>query len=180
MFEEVKKLDSNFNENKFKGYADNVFIQIHTAITKRNILAIRHFVSDTVYNQLNEKITYLKNNKLIQFYDELNVASTNIIKVKIIEDEIFIMVEISFKYIDYTIDENNKIVKGYQEFRPYDKYILTFRRLLNVNEIKYTNCCNGCGNNLDINNSGVCEYCGTIYNLNSHNFILYSMELKSL
>ena len=38
--------------------------------------------------------------------------------------------------------------------------------------------CAGCGASIDVNASGICPYCGTVYNQEDKNWILSSMNLE--
>ena len=40
------------------------------------------------------------------------------------------------------------------------------------------NKCPGCGASIDVNASGICPYCGTVYNQEDKNWILSSMNLE--
>ena len=37
--------------------------------------------------------------------------------------------------------------------------------------------CPGCGASLDLNKTGVCEYCGTIFNLEKYDWVITYMDL---
>ena len=178
MFDELRRIDSNFSVDKFKGYIDNIFVQILSSIMKKKISGIKHFVSDDVFLEIEKRVTNLENENLIQFYDELNVSRTDILSINIEDDSIFIKVCILSKYMDYIIDENDHMVSGHNEFRIEKNYYLTFKRKKIIEKQKSARYCPRCGSNIDVNNNGMCDYCGAIYNLDDYDFILCSMEVN--
>lgn len=161
-----------FNDVKFLSYVDNVFIKILHAIMFNKLDTIDHFVSDSVYNRLTEKVNKLKKNNLIQMYEMTNVKESNITKKEILDDKTVIEVSLTGRYVDYIMNNDNKIIEGNDENRIEQKYILTFEKNNNAKTQKISRKCPGCGANMDINNSGKCEYCGSIYDLENYDFIL--------
>jgi len=53
---------------------------------------------------------------------------------------------------------------------------LTFEKNKNTSTQPEARKCPSCGSNMDVNNSGKCEYCGTIYNLEDYEWILTEMK----
>ena len=80
--DEILKYEPEFTEAKFKTYADNIFIQLHLALVTKELENIKHFVSDEVYNKYQSKLDELNKKHLIQMYDEINVAQTDILSYK--------------------------------------------------------------------------------------------------
>ena len=73
--------DKDFTEAKFKTKADNIYIQIFTAIMKQDLERIKHFVSEDLYIKLEQVVQKLQDQNLIQMYGELNVTDTSIVKI---------------------------------------------------------------------------------------------------
>ncbi len=171
------KEDVNFSEAKFKAKVDNVFIQTYTAVMKQDLQKVKHFLSNEVYEKYNKKIQNLQNKNQIQIYDELNVSDTNIINISELEDKFVIEVSLLTKYLDYIIaKDTRKYISGDKECRVEKRLKLTFSKIKNAKQQQAARVCPGCGANMDINKSGVCEYCGTIYTLKEYDWILDSIN----
>lgn len=175
---EILKYDKDFSESKFITYVNNVFIQIYTALMTKEIENIQHFVTDDVYRQLKQKVDILNQKGLIQMYDELNVAQTDILHYQIEDNQMIIQVMILSRYLDYLVDLEGNYVSGNQDSRVSRNYYLTFTKKIDFQTVGTVNKCPGCGASIDVNASGICPYCGTVYNQEDKSWILSSMKME--
>mgnify|MGYP004481370857 FL=1 len=175
---EILKYDQDFSESKFITYVNNVFIQIYTALMTKEIENIKHFVTDDVYEQLKQKVDILNQKGLIQMYDELNVARTDILHYQIEDHQMIIQVMILSRYLDYLIDLEGNYVSGNRDSRVSRNNYLTFMKKIDFQTVGTVNKCPGCGASIDVNASGICPYCGTVYNQEDKNWILSSMKME--
>ena len=175
---EILKYDSEFSESKFKTYVDNVFIQLHMAVVTKELENVKHFLSDEVYNLYKQKVDNLTQRHLIQMYDEINVAQTEILNYQVTNTDMIIKVYILSRYLDYLMDEDGNYVSGDTDVRSERANYLTFTKKINHKEMGYVRKCPGCGASIDVNASGKCAYCGTIYNLDDKDWVLTSIETK--
>ena len=106
----IIEYDKNFNEAIFLGNVENIFAKYHYAQVFKDIDRIRHFISSDLQKQLEIRINSLGDN--IQFYDELNLSQTKIIKTELTDDKIIIYVSTLIKYLDYVMDVNDRIITG--------------------------------------------------------------------
>ena len=175
---EILKYDPEFTESKFKTYADNVFIQLHLALVTKELENVKHFLSDEVYNIYSQRLNELNSKHLIQMYDEINVAQTDILEYKVTNTDMIIKVFIVSRYLDYLMGEDGNYVSGDQDVRSERANYLTFTKKINHLETGSVRKCPGCGASIDVNASGKCAYCGTIYNLKDKDWVLTSIETR--
>ena len=155
----------DFNEAMFKTKVDNIFVKLYTCIMKGNLTDVRHFISEELYNNYINKINELISHNKRQMYDEINVKNTMIINMKILEDKEIIDVEIVSRYMDYIIDINTgDLISGDDTRRIERRNILRFEKKLNTKDFGIVRKCPGCGASINVNNTGKCEYCDTIFN----------------
>lgn len=174
---ELIKLDPTFSESKFKTKIDNIFVMLHFSLMTKNLSRVDHFISDEVYNEFNERLNKLNQNNQIQMFDELNVKSTEIQNIEIADTEFIIKVKLISRYMDYIIDaDSRKLIKGNNTFRIEKTNILTFKKRRNFKIQDSVRKCPSCGANMNINNTGKCEYCGTIYNTEDYDWILTDIQ----
>ena len=114
---EILKYDPEFTESKFKTYVDNVFIQLHMAVVTKELENIKHFVSDEVYNKYQKIVDDLSGRHLIQMYDEINVAQTDILGYRVTDTDMIIEVNLISRYLDYLMDEDGNYVSGDTDVR---------------------------------------------------------------
>lgn len=169
----------DFNEAMFKTKVDNIFVKLYTCIMKGNLTDVRHFISEELYNNYINKINELISHNKRQMYDEINVKNTMIINRKILEDKEIIDVEIVSRYMDYIIDINTgDLISGDDTRRIERSNILRFEKKLNTKDFGIVRKCPGCGASINVNNTGKCEYCDTIFNLDDYDYILVSINVN--
>ena len=169
----------DFNEAMFKTKVDNIFVKLYTCIMKGDLTDVRHFISEELYNNYINKINVLISHNKRQMYDEINVKNTMIINRKILEDKEIIDVEIVSRYMDYIIDINTgDLISGDDTRRIERRNILRFEKKLNTKDFGIVRKCPGCGASINVNNTGKCEYCDTIFNLDDYDYILVSINVN--
>lgn len=167
-----------FNEAMFKTKVDNIFVKLYTCIMKGNLIDVRHFISDELYNYYTNKINELTKFNKRQMYDEINVKNTSIINRSILDDKEVIDVEIISRYMDYIIDiDTGDLISGDDTRRIEKRNILRFEKKLNTKDFGLVRKCPGCGASINVNNTGKCEYCDTIFNLEDYDYILISINI---
>ena len=169
----------DFNEAMFKTKVDNIFVKLYTCIMKGDLTDVRHFISEELYNNYINKINELISHNKRQMYDEINVKNTMTINRKILEDKEIIDVEIVSRYMDYIIDINTgDLISGDDTRRIERRNILRFEKKLNTKDFGIVRKCPGCGASINVNNTGKCEYCDTIFNLDDYDYILVSINVN--
>lgn len=169
----------DFNEAMFKTKVDNIFVKLYTCIMKGDLTDVRHFISEELYNNYINKINELISHNKRQMYDEINVKNTMIINRKILEDKEIIDVEIVSRYMDYIIDINTgDLISGDDTRRIERSNILRFEKKLNTKDFGIVRKCPGCGASINVNNTGKCEYCDTIFSLDDYDYILVSINVN--
>lgn len=179
MLNELIKLDNTFSESKFLTKVDNIFVMLHISLMTNNLERVKHFISEDIYNEFNKRLNKLNQDNQIQMFDELNVKSTEIENVEITDENFIINVKLTSRYMDYIIDKTTKkLINGNNTNRVQKENFLTFTKRRNSKEQGAIRKCPSCGANMDINNTGKCKYCGTIYNNSDYDYILTSIETK--
>jgi len=175
--EELAKLDSSFNESMFITKVNNMFVKFLTSIMMDRLPEVKHFVTDNVYEFGNMIINGAKNNGNRQMFDELNVKDTTIKTITLYEDFYKVNVYLQSRYLDYIISlDDGNYVSGNNSSRKQVDYniILTKKRVTKNQDIVRK--CPNCGASINVNASGKCEYCGSIYNLEDYDWVIASLE----
>ncbi|MCI9434635.1 MAG: TIM44-like domain-containing protein [Bacilli bacterium] len=179
MLNELIRLDNTFSESKFKTKVDNIFVMLHISLMTNNLDRVKHFISNKVFNNFNERLNNLNNNNQIQMFDELNVKSTEIQNIEITNDNFIITVKLTSRYMDYVINKDTKkLISGNNSHRIEKTNILTFTKIRDFKIQDSVRKCPSCSANMNVNNTGKCEYCGTIYNNKDYDWILENIETK--
>ena len=176
MIEEIKEKDNKFSEAKFYTKVDHIFIMILTAIMERDMSSVKHYLSDSIYNRFNELVESYKNDQVIRLFDEMNVASTYIIDYYVNKYGLNIVVKLVSRYMDYFVDENGNFVSGHNEYRIEEPHHITFTKALNTKELGEIIRCPGCGHSLNINETGLCSFCGQTIDMKDYDYIITEID----
>ena len=175
---ELENLDNTFNQAMFITKVNNVFIKFFTAIMADKLDEVDHFISDDVYAFGENKIKQLREKNYRQMYDELNVKDSVIKDISFVNNKYFITVFLQSRYMDYILDLNSgNVVSGNDSARIQVDYMLTFEKFAGATFQGIAKTCQACGAPMDVNNSGKCEYCGSIYKQEAHDWVLSNIEL---
>ena len=171
--EEFANIDNTFNSASFISKCNNIFIKYFTAIMMDNLKEVDHFISDDVYAYGEYILKNLRSQNYRQMYDELNVKSTNLQNIEIINNQYVITVYLESRYLDYIINlQNGNIVEGDNTSRKQVNYRLIFTKNIDTSNQGIVKKCDACGSPMNVNNSGICEYCGSIYKQEKYDWVL--------
>lgn len=175
--EELINKDNTFTESGFIAKVDNTFIMLLSSIMMWDIDRVKHKISNELYDMYSNIINNLKQNNERQMYDELNVKSTSIQKIYETDTEYKIDVLLISRYMDYKIDaQTGNFKSGINTHRIEKNNYLTFCKLKESKQENIVKHCPGCGASVDINNTGICEYCGTSYNTKDYDWVLTEVK----
>ena len=167
----------NFNETDFLGKVSNTFIMILMAIMTDDVKRVEHKVSPSVKEKLLQKTEELNKKNLRQMYDEPNVKNITILSKEEKEDHYEVKVVLTSRYMDYQVNKDTgKYVSGINDERVQKDHYLTFSKIKDAKEQGIAKKCPSCGASIDSNNTGVCPYCGSIYNLKDYDWILTELN----
>ena len=175
--QELVNEDETFSESAFISKVDNTFIMLFSSVMMQDMLRVKHKISDELYNIYKNKVDRLINSNERQMYDELNIKSTNINYVTKSNDKYLIGVNIIARYMDYIVDkETNKYKRGTNDHRIEVTYNLVFEKSVYAKKEGIIKKCSTCGASMDVNNTGKCIYCGSIYNTEKYDWVLVDIR----
>ncbi len=161
----------NFDENMFTSKVINMVVQYFTAIMKNDLEDVKHFIKEQPLEYGMSIVNDMKNKNRRQMYDELNVR--NVVVHNTSEDDNNYIYDISLeaRYLDYQLDlDSGNKVAGNDQRRILRTYELKIIKSKNAKEQGNIRRCPGCGSSLDVNYSGKCPYCGSIYNQEDYDY----------
>lgn len=169
--------DEDFSVSKFKSKVENTFVQIKLSSITGKTEKIKHFVSDEVYNQIRSFVEYNESKNQIQMYEELNVANIDIVSIDEFENKFVLKVRLHSKAYDYLIDKSSKrVISGDTRDRKERYHMIEFTKLKNAKLFGAVRKCQSCGASMDINKTGRCNYCGSIFKLERYDWVITSLE----
>lgn len=174
---ELMEKDKSFSEAMFITKVNNMFIMLCTAIMTNDLNRVKHYISDELEKRYEKKLNILNENNERQMYDELNTKETYIQSIKVEDDKAIVDVVLLARYMDYIVNkETGTFKRGNNSSRTIKKYNLRLVKKMDGythgNVIK----CYNCGADVDVNNSGVCPYCRSVFNEEKHDWVIESIN----
>ena len=166
------------DETLIKTKIDHIFVKLYTGMTLGNLRDVQHFLSDAVYQKYENILEERKAKNQKQIYDEINVKNSRITKVEEQDDKVIVHIELISRYMDYILDiSSGKILFGTDQKRVEKTNYITLEKQKNGKEINGVRKCPSCGASMNINQTGVCEFCHRVYPLEEYDFIVTSIEV---
>lgn len=177
----LKEKDPAFNEPALLERIGNLYVQMQDAWQSKNWEPMRAFMTDALFNQMARQLDELKQQGLTNYVDRIAVLDSFISRYYQEDDNDVLVIRLSTRICDYTVkDETGEVVRGSKTrelFMTYDWKLIRQkdRKTLQQGDMTTVNCPN-CGAPLSINQSGQCEYCGSVITLSDHDWALSAIK----
>lgn len=172
--EELKEKDRDFNSSVFISKVNIAVKKIYYAVSLNQLDMCDCFVSDRVLETLKEKIKKAYDIGLRINYNDVNVE-TEIREISIVDNcyQIDVMCDIKrIKY--YTYLNDNSVAKGDPNYSMSVFHRFALRKRIDAQNSRVYSCF-GCGANINHNDSGICEHCGRIFDLDKFDYTIEEM-----
>ncbi len=166
----IKKGDPAFSEQRFIGFAKDIFVKLQLAWMARDLSEIRPLVREELYEQHQRQVEeYLRLGRVNRI-ERINVKQAYLHLYTKDPSYEYLSVFLQARMNDYVIDEKTqKVLKGDPNRELHLDYLLTFTRSIgvktaNAGEGTHSALCPHCGAPLQMTSSGRCEFCGSVVN----------------
>lgn len=164
---DLKARDPAFSEEKFLSDASNLYIQMQNAWTARNLTALRPRLSAALYAQSERQVEAYKQRHQTNRVERVNVIDKRIVGCTKDNQNDIITVRLTSRLVDYVTDDNTgAVLRGDPNRELFMTYQWTFLRSIGMTTKTTVGTddshCPNCGAPIDLNQSAVCEYCGSV------------------
>ena len=170
---DINKYDIN---KQLEIEAFNIYKTIQFAWMNFDTDTIRKYTTDEMYNMYLMQLETLKvKNQKNLMYDIRYIDSKIVNKYEENNQETYV-INMVVSCHDFIIDTNTKkTVRGNPSYKYRYTYELTFVKTVDNKELDI---CPRCGAPVDLNNSGVCEYCNSTLISNNYTLVMSKKEMK--
>jgi preprotein translocase subunit SecG len=175
--------DPNFSEESFITRINNMYVQLQEAWMKKDWQSIRPFETDALFNAHQKELQALIDAHRTNIIDDIGILDTHILKYTVDGSNEVITVYLKARIIDYVIDDNTKkVIEGNKTQEVHIAYSLKMIRRHGVqtkpdSANTHATQCPNCGANVSINESGKCDYCGSIISNGEYDWVLSSVSV---
>jgi len=162
---EIKAIDPDFDEQKFKTHVKKVFMAVQEGWTKRDQAICRPFMGEEVYQSHQMQIDNMLKNKTINVLEYIVVGSADLAKIDLGQDFHKITVKIRASMKDYKVKEDKPdvVIEGSKDQQPpfteYWSFIRKSNLKTKVKDGIFDKKCPNCGAPISVDVAGKCKYC---------------------
>ena len=174
----IKAHDTNFSANDFVSFVKRVYIDIQTAWCKRDLVPVRVFLHDNLYDATAKQVQAKIDQGVIYHYESMVVNTAYLTSYTKDEQFEYLTLYLNARMIDWQEDEKTgNILRGDKTTRWDLRYKMKFMRSIGVltkEEVAGTtghNCPN-CGAPFEMTSSAKCEYCGSVITTGQYSWVL--------
>ncbi|NUO50020.1 MAG: TIM44-like domain-containing protein [Polyangiaceae bacterium] len=177
-FEELKARDPAFTWVGFVNRIDATFNTFHKAWSSQDLAPVRPFLSDALFETQRYWVEAYKKQNLRNVTEDARIVTTHIAKVTSDKHYDSITVRVFASCIDYTLDQEDKVVGGSKKkTRDYSEYWTFIRGAKVTGAARSDAACPNCGAPVEkINMAGNCESCSTKVTTGDFDWVLSRIE----
>lgn len=174
----IKEDDPNFSASDFLTFGKQVFVDIQEAWSARDLSKVRVVMHDNLFNQTQKQVESKIRNGVINKIENIAVSTAYLTSYKYDKQFEYVTMYLNARFIDYEIDEKTgNVLRGDTTNRWEMRYLLKFMRSTGVKTKDATNVleshnCPNCGAPLEMESSGICEYCGSVVTTGQYSWVL--------
>lgn len=174
---ELTRRDPGFVWSAFNARVEHVFRTFHAAWTARDLKAIRPFLSDGLFERQRYWIRAYEETGLRNVSEGAHIVSVQVARVLSDKHYDAITVRVYASGLDYTLDEQGKVVGGdRRKPREYSEYWTFIRGRAASGPARTDAACPSCGAPLAISMAGHCEHCNAKVTRGDFDWVLSRME----
>ncbi|HEY5927010.1 MAG TPA: TIM44-like domain-containing protein [Kofleriaceae bacterium] len=173
---ELQRDDPEVEENVLKARTQLIYAALTDAWTKNELVPVRGFVSDGLYDYLSYWVDAYKRQGLRNALVDMHVTKTELAKVS--RDRWYDAVTFRLWATgkDYVVRGNDVVRGSTRRDRPYSEYWTLIRSAERKGPTKTSASCGNCGAPLEVSMAGACNYCGAHVTAGEFDWVLSKIE----
>ena len=171
----VKAVLIDFDEDKFKEKAYELYQEIQVAWMNFDKDSIRKCVTDELYNTYSAQLATLKVKNQKNIMKDFQLLDSKIIGMETKEKLVSLTIKMKIECYDYIVDKEEKTLRGNDKQKVIYEYAMTFNKGVSDNPNK----CPNCNAPLDNVNSSKCPYCDSNIINEGYDWVLAKKQVLS-
>lgn len=173
--DKLKKFLPDFDEEKFKEKAYELYKEIQVAWMNFDNDSIRKCVTDELYNTYSAQLSTLKVKNQKNIMKDFQLLDSKIIGMETKEKLVSLTIKMKIECYDYIVDKEEKTLRGNDKQKVIYEYAMTFNKGVSDKPNK----CPNCNAPLDNVNSSKCPYCDSNIINESYDWVLAKKQVLS-
>ncbi len=178
---EYNSVDPAFSQPDFCEEISNMYVRFQNAWQDKKLDGVRPYLSDAFYAQVDRQLEAYRRNRQTNRIERISVLGVDLVGWKQESGNDVMIARLRTRIVDYVVDDTTgNVVRGSntaEKFMTYEwNLIRTSGRTTGGNEGTNASSCPNCGAPLDLNKSAKCEYCGSVIESDSFDWVLSGIK----
>lgn len=181
---DLKANDPAFNEATLTEKLSNLYMQMQSCWTAKDIAPLEPYFTDAFFTQLERQLEGQKKRGVTNYIERIAVLGVELRGFFTEGGEQHLIAELRTRIVDYTLeDKSGQLVSGDRKKEKFMTYEWELTRAEGSKTDESTGvksiACPGCGAPLSINTTARCEYCGRVVTLNHADWAISAIRAIS-
>jgi len=177
---EYKQLDHDFDETALCDRMGNIYMQLQSCWTNKDIEPLRPYLTDNLYNMSARQLDNLRRSGRTNYIERIAVLERKLTGFEQSEGYDKLHLILKTRIVDYTVDADGNVVSGSKTAEKFMTYEWVLIRKTGVTTQKdsgtRTITCPHCGAPVDINASARCEYCDSVLTVDNEDWVISTIK----
>lgn len=173
-------VDPDFDGEALARRIADWYVQLQAAWTAKDLRQLRPVLSDTFYAQMERQVQQYILGHRTNYVEDIEVLRVRFRGYRQTGKVDEIVAEVSVRIKDYTLDDKTgALIKGSQTAVKYMTYEYSLTRTAGETtgrEAMTTIICPNCAASVDVNESAVCPYCGSVLTVARHGWVISGIK----
>ncbi len=178
------KIDPSFSESEFREKISNIYVHFQHSWQAKDLTDVRQYLSDSLFAQVDGQLDAYRKGKKTNRVEDIAVQYVRLVGYKQEQGMDIIVAELRTRIRDYVVDDSTgNVIKGDPGKEKFMCYRWSLARSTGYTAAQQTGFgakqCPHCGAPIDINQSTVCEYCGSVLTDDTFDWVVNNIEAIS-
>jgi len=178
---EYRSIDPTFSEEEFREKLSNLYVRFQNSWQDKKLDDVRPYLTDAFFSQIDRQLDAYRHNHQTNRIERISVLGVSLRGWKQEDGKDVIIAELRTRIVDYVVDDNTgNVIRGDAKAEKFMTYEWTLQRTSGMKSAESTGVttetCPHCGAPVNINNSAVCEYCGSVLKSDTFDWAVSSIR----
>ncbi|WP_173385373.1 zinc-ribbon domain-containing transport protein [Ruminococcus flavefaciens] len=181
---DYQQIDPSFAPSEFKEKLSNLYVRFQNQWQAKDLSPLRPYLTDAYFSQMDRQLNNYRLNRQTNYIERIAVLSVELLGWKQESGMDVMVARINTRIVDYVKDDRTgNIIRGSNTREKFMTYEWSLVRSTGVQTSRSTGTtsqtCPYCGANVDINQSAVCEYCGSVLHTDTFDWAVSNIRAIS-
>lgn len=178
------RLDPGFSEAAMREKISNLYVQFQNAWHNKDLSPLRPYMTDAYYAQSDAQLEHYRRDRQTSYLERIAVLGVQLSGFTQQNGNDVMVARINARFVNYVLDDNTgALVRGSrtaEKFMEYEwRLERTSGRVTGREGGMTVHNCPNCGAPLNINRTAKCEYCGSIVQVDSFDWVVSGITALS-